>query len=99
MLFPSQQIQYLGFIIDSVNFMFLYLMKKLNFLLHLSSGILRKDQVSIRKVLIGLYNSASTAIQLGQLYLRYLDRDKCTALNFFFQNYDRPDSCSLTTLY
>lgn len=51
-------------------------------------GILRKDQVSIRKVLIGLYNSASTAIQLGQLYLSYLDRDKCTALKNNFQNYD-----------
>lgn len=31
----------------------LYLMKKLIFFLHLSSGILRKDQVSIRNFLIG----------------------------------------------
>lgn len=78
MLFPSQQIQYLGFIIDSVSFQFLLPDEKIKKILHLSSDILRKDQVSIREVtaLIGSYNSASTAIQLGPLYHRYLDRIK-----------------------
>lgn len=91
MLFPSQQIQYLGFIIDSVTFQFSLPDEKIEKILHLSSETLRKDQVSIREVtaLIGLYNSASTAIQLGPLYHRYLDRDKCTALQNNFQNYDR----------
>lgn len=72
MLFPSQQIQYLGFIIDSVSFQFLLPDEKIEKILHLSSDILRKDQVSIREVtaLIGSYNSASTAIQLGPLYHR-----------------------------
>lgn len=72
MLFSSQQIQYLRFIIDSVSFQFLLPDEKIEKILHLSSDNLRKDQVSIRKVtaLIVLYNSASTAIQLGPLYHR-----------------------------
>lgn len=50
MLFPSQQIQYLGFIIDSVSFQFLLPDEKIEKILHLSSDILRKDQVSITEV-------------------------------------------------
>jgi hypothetical protein len=65
--------------------------EKIEKILHLSNDILEKGQVSIRQFtsLIGLFNSASTAIQLGPLYHRYLDSEKCSALETNSQNYDR----------
>ena len=55
-----------------------------------SNDTTEKDHVSIKQLtaLIGLFNSASTAIQLGQLNHRYLDRDKCSAVETNNQNYD-----------
>ena len=47
-----------------------------------------KSKVTRREInaLIGLYNSASVAIQLGPLFHRYLDCDKCLALKENLQN-------------
>lgn len=47
-----------------------------------SNDTTEKDHVSIKQhtALIGLFNSASTAVQLGPLHHRYLDRDKRSAM-------------------
>ena len=70
----SRRIQYLGFIIDSEQFKLFLPEKKLEKILESSKRILMKSKVSIREItaLIGLYNSASMAIQLGPLFHRYL---------------------------
>ena len=90
-LHPSRRIQYLGFIIDSEQFKLFLPEEKLEKILESSKRILMKSKVSIREItaLIGLYNSASMAIQLGPLFHRYLDSDKCLALKENLQNYDK----------
>ena len=83
MICPAQKIQYVGFIIGSEKF-------KLESWNESSNDTTEKDHVSIIQLtaLIRLFNSASTAIQLGQLNNRYWARDKFSAVETNNQNYD-----------
>ena len=90
-LFPCQEIEYLGFIINSTNMtLTLTLIKKQKILL-LYDEILSSPHVKIRKVsqLLGKFSSSFIAVPQGKLYYRSLEMNKMSALKINKGNFDK----------
>ncbi|XP_052694156.1 uncharacterized protein LOC128172399 isoform X2 [Crassostrea angulata] len=89
-LIPSQEIHYLGHIIDSVKFKVYLPDEKVEKIISYCNLISTKKVCFIREVarLIGLFTSSLHAINLGALFFRYLDRDKVQALAKENNDYD-----------
>lgn len=93
---PTQRIIFLGYIIDSVEFKVFLPEEKIDKIKEKSSKILHASESSIREisVLIGLYMSSRCAILLAPLFCRYLDMEKCRALQENSSDYDAKFSLS-----
>ena len=89
-LFPCQEIEYLGFIINSINItLTLTLVKKQKILL-LFDKTLSSPQVKIRKLsqLLGKFSNNFIAVPQGNLYYRSLQINKTNALMINKVNFD-----------
>ena len=89
-LFPCQEIEYLGFIINSINItLTLTLVKKQKIVL-LFDKILSSPQVKIRKLsqLLGKFSNSFIAVPQGKLYYRPLKINKTNALMINKGNFD-----------
>ena len=90
-LFPCQEIEYLGFIINSTNMtLTLTLVKKQKNLL-LCDEVFSSLQVKIRKVslLPGKFSSSFIAVPQGKLYYRSLEIKKTSALKINKGNFGK----------
>jgi len=87
---PKQEIEYLGFIINSVNMTITLTPKKKSDLYALAVEIYNSEQIKIRKLakLLGKISSSFPATKFGKLFFRALERDKIKALRSVFGNYE-----------
>ena len=99
-LIPSTKIEYLGHVIDSVEFKVFLPEEKIQKILKFCTEILNSENLTIRVVarLIGLFTSAKYAIRLAPLFYRYLNRDKVHALNVSNDNFDAKISLSVEAI-
>lgn len=88
-LVPSQNIRYLGFVIDSVSMKLLLPSDKVDRLIGKCKAILKSDNNTIQKVseLEGTLVSACPATRYGLLYTRDLEIEKTQALQKSFGDY------------
>ena len=91
---PSKGIEYLGFMINSVNMAVRLTTKKKRKIFDLCQEVLVKEYVSIRLVskLLGKFTSSFQAIKYGQLHYRDLERLKTKALKINKGNFDKKTS-------
>ena len=91
---PSQEIEYLGFIINSVTMTVRLTTEKKKKIFDLCQEVLLKESVSIRLVskLLGKFTSSFQAIKYGQLHYRNLERLKTKALKINKNNFDKKTS-------
>ena len=90
-LFPCQEIEYSGFIINSTNMtLTLTLIKKQKIWL-LCDGILSSPPVKIRNVsqLLGKFPSCFIAVPQGKLYQRFFEINKTSTLKIKKGNFDK----------
>ena len=90
-LLPSQKLEFLGFILDSVS-MTVSLTEVKKIKIKEECQLLRENkQPTIREVahVIGLLVSAFPAVQFGPLYYRHLERDKSEAVKLNKGNFDK----------
>lgn len=87
---PSQTIQFLGFILNSVNMTVALPDVKIEHVKRCSTAVLCRCHNSIRDIakLIGIFVSCCPAVQFGQLYTRYLEMDKIAALRVSKGDFD-----------
>jgi len=81
-LVPKQEIEFLGFVFNSINMtIFLSDTKKGN-ILKLISSIFNKVKYTIRDIasLLGTFTSTFPGVPYGQLHYRHIERDKILAL-------------------
>lgn len=81
-LYPTQEITYLGFIINSINMTIRLTEKRITTILDFCSNISNNRLNSIRNVarLIGLLVASFPAVPYGPLYYRHLEKEKMRAL-------------------
>ena len=91
---PSQEIKYLGFIINSVTMTVRLTTKEERKIFDLCQEVLLKESFSIRLVskLLGKFTSSFQAIKYGQLHYRDLERLKAKALKFNKGTFDKKTS-------
>ena len=91
---PSQEIEYLGFIINSVTMTVSLTIEKKNKIFDLCQKVLLKESVSIRLVskLLGKFTSSFQAIKYGQPHYHDLERLKTKALKINKGNFDKKTS-------
>ena len=94
---PKQEIQYLGFIINSQDMEIQLTAEKKEEIKNSCINLLAKDVPSIKTVasVIGKLVAAFPAVQYGPLYYRTLEKDKTMALRKNFGHYDRKMQISL----
>ena len=87
---PSQQVTYLGFIIDSVLMIVTLPLEKINKVVSLCKKLYNVAMVSIREVakVIGVLVSCFPAVEYGRLYYRELEKAKINALKSHLGNFD-----------
>ena len=91
---PSQEIEYLGFICNSVTMRVRLTTKKERKAFEICQEVLLKESVSIRLVskLLGKFTSSFQAIKHGQFHYRDLERLKTKALKINKGNFDKKTS-------
>ena len=91
---PSQEIEYLGFTINSVTMIVRLTTEKKKKISDLYQKILLKGSVPIRYVskLLSKFTSSFQAIKYGQLHYRYLQRVKTNALKINKINFEKKTS-------
>ena len=91
-LVPSQQLEFLGFLLNSVNMTIRLPPIKAERVRLACQSLLHKSKMSIREVaqVIGLIVSSFPGVQFGELYYRNLEKDKILALQISKGNYDSP---------
>ena len=91
---PSQEIEYLGFIINSVTMTVSLTIEKKNKIFDLCQKVLLKESVSIRLVskLLGKFTSSFQTIKYGQPHYHDLERLKTNALKINKGNFDKRTS-------
>lgn len=89
---PSQVMEYLGFIIDSVNMSIRITPDKVSNISELCREALASENISIREVarLLGKFASCLIAVRFGKLHYRNLERCKVLALSKSRGNFDKP---------
>ena len=87
---PSQQIVFLGFVLDSVNMTIRLTCEKAQRLKNFCTKLLNKDSASIRSVamLLGYMTASFPAVMYGPLHYRTLEMEKTKALKIAYGNYD-----------
>ena len=85
-LVPSQEMEFLSFLLNSVNMTIRLPPTKAE------QSLLHKSKMSIREVaqVIGLIVSSFPGVQFGELYYRNLEKDKILALHISKGDYDSP---------
>ena len=88
---PAQSVEYLGYIINSVDYKVYLPDEKIEKIRSCSEKVLSSEFVKIRLVarLVGLYSSASCAVLQAPLFYRYLDKDKNEALQVSQGDFDQ----------
>ena len=81
-LFPCQEIEYLGFIINSPNITLTLTLIKEQKIVLLCDEILSSPHVKVRNVsqLLGKFSSSFIAVPQGKLYYRSLEMNKTSTL-------------------
>jgi len=89
-LMPSQEIEYLGLVINSVNMTVSLTEKKKLKIIELCNLLLEKPKIPIREVakLLGYMSFSFIAVEYGKLHYRCLERVKNSALAANKGNYD-----------
>ena len=79
---PSQTVEFLGFVIDSIKMIIQLTTKKKESLVELCKQVLNQQYVTIRVVakLLGKFTSSFLGVKFGPLHYRFLDNDKTKAL-------------------
>lgn len=79
---PSQQLTYLGFVLDSVTMTVKLTPARVEKVMQACKQLISKSQLTIQKLaeVIGLMVSSFPGVEYGQLYYRNLDCDKTEAL-------------------
>ena len=87
---PTQHLEYLGFILDSVLMRVTLTQAKIERIKAACSALLRKQKISIRRVaqVIGLITSSFPGVMYGPLNYRLLEKAKTEALKQCNGNYD-----------
>lgn len=87
---PAQKIQFLGFIIDSIQMIVTLPEEKIVNLISECRKLYNKQKTTIRDVakVIGILISVFPAVQYGQLHYRQLEREKIENLNNSKGNFD-----------
>ena len=90
----SQEIEYLGFIINSATMTVTLTTEKQRKIFDLCQQVLLKESISIRLVSkpLSKFTSSFQAIKYGQLYYRDLERLKAKALKIIEGNFDKKAS-------
>ena len=93
---PTQRIEFLGFIIDTVNMTITLTMRKKEKIKELGYGLLH-NKVTIRMVsrYVGNLTAAFDGVPLGRLHYRHLEMSKTISLKMHAYNFDAP--CYLST--
>ena len=88
---PSQIMEFLGFIINSVKMTMELTLSKKKAIRELALSILKLKKVQIRKVakLIGKFTSSFIGVKYGPLHYRYLEQDKTIAVQKHKGNYSK----------
>ena len=96
--FPAQILEYLGFIIDSLNMTIQLTPKKECSIAALCKEALHSHKLTIRDIsrLLGKMTSAMIAVRYSKMHYRNLERCKLAALEDSFHDYDAP--CALDCL-
>ena len=91
-LVPSQEMEFLGFLLNSVNMTIRLPPTKAERVRLACQSLLCKSKMSIREVaqVIGLIVSSFPGVQFGELYYRNLEKDKILALQISKGDYDSP---------
>ena len=87
---PSQQLEHLGFVLDSANMTVSLTQNKREKLKNKCRHILKAERNTIRDVaeLIGILVASFTGVEYGRLHYRALDKDKVQALKTARGNFD-----------
>ena len=95
-LVPTQRIEFLGFIIDTVRMTVELPSRKVLQIQADSKSILARKCISVREVssLLGKYVAAAEAVPYAVLHYRALERDKNRALQNYCGDFDRPMALS-----
>lgn len=93
---PVQEIRYLGFIVNSIDMTVKLPVDKAKDIKDACVHLMTDLKPSIRQVarVIGKLVSAFPGVQYGQLYYRYIERDKINALKQNKGHFDRPMTLS-----
>ena len=86
----SQKIDFLGFCLDSKQMTISLPLKKVENIKNLCSEILKENRIKIRSLakFIGILVSSLPGVNYGELYYRFLEKNKNLALRESFGNYD-----------
>ena len=89
-LIPTQELTFLGFVINSRNMTIALTLKRSESLVNLCKELINANLVSIRFLarVIGTLVSCFPAVSHGPLHYRSLERDKITALKFNYGNFN-----------
>ena len=95
-LIPAQILEFLGFLLNSVDMTVKLTKRKIDKLRHFALEVLKKDLIKIEELasLIGIIVSSFPGVEYGPLHYRSLERDKTDALRLSKGNYDGKMSLS-----
>ncbi len=95
-LYPTQELIFLGFIINTVNMTITLVTEKKEKIVIKGKGLLHRNNITIRMVssFIGSLTSSFDAVPFGRLHYRHLEWCKTEALKASYYDFDGP--CSLT---
>ena len=98
---PCQTIEFLGFVINSIDMTVSLTPTKKASLKSLCEELLNTPSPSIRRLatLIGKIASSFVGVPLGKLYFRHLERTKTFALKASKGNFDKPCSLDLYAMF
>jgi len=87
---PSQEMEFLGFVINTVNMTVSLTKSKKTAIITLCQNVLVNKRITIRKLakVIGKFNSCFISISYGKLHYRALERFKISALKKNFGKFD-----------
>lgn len=93
---PSNEIEYLGFIINSVEMTVRLTDDKKEKIKCLCKSVLKSEKLTIRTVaqLLGNFTSSFPAVKFGALHYRFLECDKISALKYCKGDFDKCMSLS-----
>merc|ERR1712030_224722 len=89
---PSQEIEFLGFKLNSLQMVISLPPRKIDNIHDLCADMLAKTSIQIRVLakFIGILVSSLPGVKYGELYYRFLERDRNFALRVSKGNYDDP---------